>query len=195
MKKRIVLLVCCFSVFSIFAQKRNYLLYTDANISKLKSQIKKNVVVKTSWENQLKKAEALLKKSKHKKADCQLLGLVYRMTGDEKYAKVIKEILLQYTAMETWEGEALLSRTPSWKGNLATSHGGFFISIGYDCIYNYLTKKERKQIAEGLVNVGIMPALNDWLLPESNFHTFDTMGHNWWSACVYYKLFRKCTTK
>lgn len=26
--------------------------------------------------------------------------------------------------------------------------------------------------------------MDDWLNPETNIHTIDTMGHNWWSACV-----------
>ncbi|WP_405607886.1 heparinase II/III family protein [Polaribacter sp. Asnod1-A03] len=185
MKKGILLICCCLTVFTTYSQKRNYLLYTDDNINRLQSQIKTNGVVKNSWEQQLKKAEEFVDKSKLKASDCQVLGLAYRMTGDEKYAKVIKKILFDYISKDTWEGKELLSRTPSWTGNLTTSHNNFFLSIGFDSAYNYLTKKERKEIAEGLVRVGIQPILDNWLSPETNFHTFDTMGHNWWSACVY----------
>ncbi|WP_139955774.1 heparinase II/III domain-containing protein [Flavicella sediminum] len=185
MKNRILLIVCCLSLSTVFAQKRNYLLYTDTNIANLKKQIATDTSIQNSWEAQLKKADDLLEKGKYKAADCQVLGLAYRMTGEEKYAKSIKEIVVNYTSKETWEGQALLNRTPAWKGGLGTSHTSFFISIGYDCIYNYLSNKERKEIAQGIVKVGIQPAMADWLNPNTSFHTFDTMGHNWWSACVY----------
>lgn len=184
MKKEISFVICCFFVMIVTAQKRNYLLYTDSNITNLKQQIKVDNDIKNSWEKQLKHADELVLKDRFKADNCQVLGLAYRMTGDEKYAKTIKKILIDYTSKDTWEGANLLNRTPAWKGGLNTSHTSFFVSIGFDCIYNYLTKKERKDIAENLVRVGIQPALDDWLLPNSNFHTFDTMGHNWWSACV-----------
>ena len=185
MIKRILLVVICITVQSINAQNRNYLLYTNSNISNLKKQILVDNAIKNIWEAQLKEADGLIEKDKLKAADCQVLGLAYRMTNDEKYAKVIKKIVFNYTAKETWEGQSLLNRTPAWKGGLNTSHTSFFISIGFDCIYNYLTKNERKQIAEGIVKNGIKPTMDDWLNPNTNFHTFDTMGHNWWSACVY----------
>ncbi|MEI6865615.1 heparinase II/III family protein [Flavicella sp.] len=185
MKNRILLVVFCLSMCTVYSQKRNYLLYTDGNISNFKEQIKVDNTIKSSWEDQLKNADDLVLKGKYKVADCQVLGLAYRMTGDEKYAKIIKKILFNYISKETWESQGLLNRTPSWKGGLKTSHTSFFTSIGFDCIYLYLTKKERKEIAEGIAKVGIKPAMDDWLNANSNIHTFDTMGHNWWSACVY----------
>ncbi len=185
MMKRTLLFLCCFLTFVINAQERNYLLHTEDNIKQLKNQISTNEAVRKSWEEQYKTAEKLLKKDKLKAADCQLLGLVYRMTGKPKFAEAIKAILIDYTKKDTWEGKALLSRSPQWQGGLKTSHTSFYIAIGYDCIYNYLEKNERQEIAEDFVKVGITPARKDWLLPNTDFHTFDTMGHNWWSACVY----------
>ncbi|MFB6343235.1 heparinase II/III-family protein [Saccharicrinis sp. FJH62] len=173
----------CLSVIQVSA--RNYLFHTDANIQRLKEQIKSDEDVKTAWNAQLEKADQILQRDRLGSRDCQELGLVYRMTGEEKYAEAIKKILLDYTARKTWEGKDLLSRTPPWIAGLGTSHTSFDIAVGYDCIYDYLSKEELTQIAKGFVNVGIMPALNDWLNPLTNQHTFDTMGHNWWSACVY----------
>ncbi|UXP32620.1 heparinase II/III-family protein [Reichenbachiella agarivorans] len=173
--------VCSTSI----AQDRNYLLYTDDNITRLKSQIKSDPAIKELWNDQLKQAKTLVKSNKGGAADCLLLGLAYRMTGEEQYAKSIKRILEDYTSKETWEGNELLSRTPSWQGGLKTSHTSFYIAVGYDCIYTFLTPDERHKIATDFVRVGIDPARQDWLLVDTNFHTFDTMGHNWWSACVY----------
>ena len=35
------------------------------------------------------------------------------------------------------------------------------------------------------VRVGINPLRENWLNAGDSFHSFDTMGHNWWSVCVY----------
>ncbi len=168
-----------------YSQQRAYLLHTDANIKRLKGLIEKNEKVKEAWENQLEAADNLLRREHLGGSDCQVLGLVYRMTGKEKYAKAIKKILLDNVKHKTWEGRDLLNRAPVWQGGLGTSHTSFFLSIGYDCAYNYLTPPERKEIARGLASLGVQPQLHDWLDAVSNFHTFDSMGHNWWSACVF----------
>ncbi len=35
-----------------------------------------------------------------------------------------------------------------------------------------------------MVRLGILPTLDDWILPEKRIHALDSMGHNWWSVCV-----------
>ena len=176
-----------FFVLSVYvsAQGRNYLIHTDANIARLKAQVKSNESVKNAWKEQLDKAEKMANRDRNGARDCQELGLAYRMTGEECFAEAIKKILLDYISRDTWEGKDLLNRTPAWRGGLTTSHTCFNIAIGYDCIYYYLLPKERKKIAEAFVRVGISPLRDNWLNPDTNFHTFDTMGHNWWSACVF----------
>lgn len=185
MVKRILLVVFCLTIITINAQERNYLLYTDKNIEQLKEQIKSNELIKKQWSEQYKKAKGLLKKDKLRASDALLLGLVYRMTSEEKFASKTKDLLLDYTSRKTWEGKALLGRNPPWQGGLGTSHTSYDIALGFDCIYNYLTETEKQQIAKGIVKIGINPAREDWLNPQTSYHTFDTMGHNWWSACVY----------
>lgn len=185
MVKRIILVVFCLTIITINAQERNYLLYTDENIERLKEQIESNDLIKNQWDEQYKKAKGLLKKAKVKSSECLLLGLVYRMTGEEKFAKRTKEILFDYTSKKTWEGKVLLGRNPPWQGGLGTSHTSYDIAMGFDCIYNYLTEAEKQQIAKAIVKIGINPAREDWLNPQTSYHTLDTMGHNWWSACVY----------
>ena len=185
MKKLIVLVLICVMSCTVFAQKRAYLLHTDANIDRLKKLIEKNEEIRDAWQKQKDAADQLLEQDRFGAADCQVLGLVYRMTGGDKYAEAIKKILLEQVKRSTWEGSDLLSRTPSWQGGLGVAHNSFFLSIGYDCAHNYLSPKERKEIAEGLARLGVQPQLHDWLDAGTNMHTFDTMGHNWWSACVY----------
>lgn len=167
------------------SQERNYLLYTDANILKLKNQIKTDESIKDSWNKQYKIAKDLLKKDKLKSKEGLLLGLVYRVTGEEKFASKLKELLFDYTSKSTWEGSTLLNRNPPWIGGLGTSHTSYDIALGFDSIYDYLTIEEKELIANDIVRLGILPARYDWLEAETNMHTYDTMGHNWWSACVY----------
>lgn len=185
MKRRILLIVFSLILTISYAQKRNYLLYTDENIARLKDQVKTNESLKSNWNEQYKNAKDLLKKDKLKSTDGLLLGLVYRMTGEEKFASKLKEILFDYTSKNTWEGSTLLKRNPPWIGGLGTSHTSYDIAVGFDCIYNYLTASEKEQIAKDIVRLGILPARHDWLDAETNMHTYDTMGHNWWGACVY----------
>jgi len=184
MKKILVLVTICILCITCFAQKHKYLLHTDANVARLKEQIKNDPEVKQAWEHQLQKAEDLLKRGKNVVIDLQELGLAYRMTGEDRFAERIKQTLMQAIGQESWEGQDLLNRTPPWKGGLGTAHSCFYASIGYDCVYQYLSSADRKTIANGIVRLGIKPAMDDWLNPETNMHTFDTMGHNWWSACV-----------
>ena len=185
MKKLIVLVLVSFMSCAVFAQKRAYLLHTDANVDRLKRLIEKNEEIRGAWQKQKDAADQILDHDRLGAADCQVLGLVYRMTGDDKYAEAIKKILLNHVTKTTWEGRELLSRTPSWQGGLGVAHNSFFLSIGFDCAYNYLSASERKEVAEGLARLGVQPQMHDWLNAETNIHTFDTMGHNWWSACVY----------
>lgn len=184
MKKYVVITFIILLSISSIAQEHNFLLHTNANVSRLKEQIKSDPKVKKAWENQLKKAEDILKQEKLNPADLQELGLVYRMTNESRFAEFLKKILLNTIAKKSWEGQELLNRTPAWRGGLGTAHTSYYMAIGFDCVYNYLSNVERSEIADGIVRLGIKPALNDWLNPETNIHTFDTMGHNWWSACV-----------
>jgi hypothetical protein len=185
MKKLVLLVIIGLISFSVFAQKRTYLLHTDANVDRLKRLIEKNEEIRDAWSQQKEEADQILERDRFGAADCQVLGLVYRMTGDDKYAEAIKKILLDQVKKTTWEGNDLLSRTPSWQGGLGVAHNSFFLSIGFDCAYNYLSSSERKEVAKGLANLGVKPQMHDWLDADTNIHTFDTMGHNWWSACVY----------
>jgi len=169
----------------VSAKERHYLLHTDANIARLKSQIKNDTSVANAWNAQYNQAVKDVNKKRLKAAECQVLGLAYRMTGEKRFAETIKRILYDYTAKESWEGQILLNRTPSWRAGLGNSHTSFYLSVGFDCAYDYLTEKERHDIAKKFVSISIKPAIEDWLSPEKSIHSLDAMGHNWWSACVY----------
>ncbi|WP_347840421.1 heparinase II/III family protein [uncultured Draconibacterium sp.] len=179
-------LILFITIFSLtaYAQKRNYFLVTENNVKRLKSEIEKSEEVRNAWNIQLEKASQLMQKDRNSLFDARVLGLVYRMTGEKKYANRIKVTLLREIQRDTWEEWGLLQRDPAWNAGLRTAHATFNAALGFDCIYDCLTDDERKKIADGIVRLGINRILGDWINPTTNIHTFDTMGHNWWSGVV-----------
>ncbi len=110
------------------------------------------------------------------------LGLAYCMTGNQEYARKLKEALLYYGELTRWAGDA--GNVPPWHSELNTARFCFGYAVGYDCIYDYLSEAERAPIAQATIRLGILPTLNDWVLPGERIHALDSMGHNWWSVCV-----------
>ena len=90
--------------------------------------------------------------------------------------------MLHYGNLNRWAGDA--QRDPPWHSELNTARFCFGYATGYDSIRDLLTASDSKTIVESMVRLGILPILNDWVLPEKRIHALDSMGHNWWSVCV-----------
>ncbi len=112
------------------------------------------------------------------------LGLLFQLTGDRRYAEKLREALLYYTHYVRWAGPGLAERIPPWHSELDTTTFSFGYAAGYDALHGFLSEADRKTIAEGMVRLGVLPTLDDWLLPGTRVHAFDSMGHNWWGVCV-----------
>jgi hypothetical protein len=112
-----------------------------------------------------------------------MLCLAWRMTGDTKYAQLVKTQLLQLTGRDAWDG--MDDRAPRWNAGLGTSHSSYTASMAFDCIYDYLSKQERQEIAGKIVKLGIEPSIGDWISADKRIHSLNSMGHNWWSAVVH----------
>ncbi len=110
------------------------------------------------------------------------LGLAYRMTGNKEYAQKLKEALLYYGELARWAGDA--GNVPPWHSELNTARFCFGYAVGYDCIHDYLSEAQRAAVAQAMIRLGILPTLDDWVLPGERIHALDSMGHNWWSVCV-----------
>ncbi|MBI4873924.1 MAG: heparinase II/III-family protein [Acidobacteria bacterium] len=72
----------------------------------------------------------------------------------------------------------------AFRPGINTARFCFGYGAGYDAIHEFLSADDRKKIAAGMIRLGVLPTLDDWVLPEKRIHALDSMGHNWWSVCV-----------
>jgi len=158
-----------------------YLFFTPTAIHDLKERVRTDTATANNWQMILNKVDNAL--SAGKGGDMESLCLAYRMTGDQKYAQRGKELLIQLVNSPAWDG--MDDRTPRWNSGLATGKSCFTSSLGFDCLYDFLTGEERKEIAGKIVRLGIEPSIGDWISADKRLHSLNSMGHNWWSAVVH----------
>ena len=84
----------------------------------------------------------------------QKAGVLYQILNDEKYAKYVKDMLMQY--------EALYKSLPQHPKTRSYARGKLFwqclndanwlvyVSQAYDCVYNYLSEEERNKLESNL---------------------------------------------
>ena len=178
----------CFFIISCMSlngltQKHPYLFFTKTKVDQLKERIKADTFIANNWNDILKQADSLLIKG-DAKGKVDYLSLAYLVTNEKKYADKVKEILIKMCSQPTWSVDEMLKRTPPWHSELKAAENCFTVAIGFDAIYDILNKDEKKLIVDGVTKLGILPALNDWVFPDTRIHTLNSMGHNWWSACV-----------
>ncbi len=181
--KKLLILVFLFSANSILhaqSRKHPYLFYTPEKISETKKRIQTDTLMRNAWQNMLATADRSLSE---KGGNAEILTLAFLMTEDKKYAEKAKNILNDYLKREQWDG--MDDRAPRWNSGLATARGCYISAVIFDGIYNYLTREEKKSMAEGIRKLGIIPAYNDWLSADRRLHSLNSMGHNWWSALVF----------
>lgn len=81
-------------------------------------------------------------------------GVLYQILQDEKYAKYVKDMLMQYEAM--YQTIPVHPKTRSYaRGKLFwqclnDSNWLVYMSQAYDCIYDYLTEEERNKLENNL---------------------------------------------
>ena len=84
----------------------------------------------------------------------QKAGVLYQILNDEKYAKYVKDMLMQYEAL--YKTLPLHPKTRSYaRGKLFwqclnDSNWLVYVSQAYDCVYNYLTEEERNTLETNL---------------------------------------------
>ncbi len=171
------------STHHLVAQKHTKLFFTPERIALLKKRIATDPEIKKNWDDIYTTAEGLLSKPNLDKVD--FLSLAYLVTGEKRFADKAKEQILNLCKKSTWSNVEMLKRQPAWASDLRTAGNCWIVVMGLEGVYEELTKEEKNIIVSGLVRMGIRPALDEWFLPEKRIHSLNSMGHNWWSSCVY----------
>jgi len=183
------------------------LLLDASRTRRLRRRIQKAGVVRDAWLEVLARADRLLEEEfvpqdRAEKGDGdilhgdygkpsgqirnmgELLGLAWQVTCDEHYACKLREALLHYAGYTRWTNPEMIQWTPPWHSDLCTANFCCGYAAAYDCVCAFLSKEERRVVGEAMARLGVLPTLEDWVLPETRHHSLDSMGHNWWSVCV-----------
>ena len=96
------------------------------------------------------------------------LGMAWRLTGDEKYARKAQDDLLAVCALENWRPSLAIiyPNEPKYKNNpqygsrppfsfLDVSEMTHAVGIGYDWFYSYMSPETRETIKSGLIRHGL----------------------------------------
>jgi oligo-alginate lyase len=209
-----VILLLSYLVFSGFVSvsraatdadpsEHDYLYYTTERLQALKDRIDEDPVIARAWTDLLKRADRLVLDDLVSKAYAEsgegqhgnygrpsrqmsqmgaTLGLAFRMSAEPKYAAKLREAMLHYAGLRRWAGDA--QRDPPWNSELNTARFCFGYGIGFSSIRDSLCAEDRRTIVRAMIDKGIKPTLDDWILGERRIHALDSMGHNWWSVCV-----------
>lgn len=174
----------------------NPLFFLPTKVNSLRARIAHDSVTKKRWEKMLRRADVMVSASigAASEPDRQehagpgessfVLGLAWRITGDERYARLLRKNLLSATTASRWDNPKLLTRTPPWNSGLATAGVTFTATVGLEALDGFLTISEVGEIRAAIKRLGVEPILQDWVLPRKRIHALDSMGHNWWSVCV-----------
>jgi len=146
--------------------------------------------MRARWKRLLQRADELVGGTRQQNSDngpAQMgmtLGLAWRMTGDERYAYTLRESLLKTASARLKPGADADNHTPPWHSWLQTAGLVVNCAVGREALEGFLSTDERQRVTDGLMQFGVLPILEDWVLPKQRIHALDSMGHNWWSVCV-----------
>jgi len=171
------------NVLSTLDRSHPRLMLKDEDLSRLKQQYENDQVLQKCVMDVLAEADVCCDKPMleyqkigprllHVSRSClnriYALGLAYRWTGDQKYAKKAVENLLTVCEFTDWNPSHFLD----------TAEMSHAVGIGYDWLFDYLGESQRKQIRTALIKLGLEPGLqayeNSWWAKSE---------HNWNQVC------------
>jgi hypothetical protein len=120
---------------------------------------------------------------KHKQnyREMQSAGLLYQITGEEKYARYVRDVLEKYAVLYPTLGAHPLSKNqaPGKLFHQALNEANWLVavSIAYDCVYNYLKPEERARF-----ETNVLRPMADWL-SVAHAKEFDRIhNHGTWAT-------------
>ena len=170
--KRIVLICCVLVAQSGFSQEHPNLILTKQGVKDIKSQLGKVPLFDATLAEVKAKVDAEILKGidvpvpkdmaggythvRHKLnyLTMQEAGVLYQILGDEKYAVYVRDMLMAYAEMypdlPRHPQERSYSRGKLFWQCLNDSNWLVYTAQAYDCVYDYLTKKEVKHLEKKL---------------------------------------------
>ena len=182
MKHLLFLLLTLMASLPAAAIKHPSLLFTPERVDAARKAVKTDTAMASAWSRILAEADAQLDKADVRRLEYP--ALAYQMTGDERYADLIRRVLLKTAAVQSWGDREMLARRPAWRSELQMAHRAFQLAVAYDAVYDRLSPADRRTIADGLWRLAVEPLLGDWLAEPTRIHSLNSMGHNWWTSCV-----------
>lgn len=179
------------------AQEHPKLILTKAGVEKIRAELGKVPLFDVSLEQLKKEVDAEIAlgidtpipkdysggytHTRHKKNwfALQKAGVLYQILEDEKYAIYVRDMLLQYA--ELYPTLSAHPKTRSYaRGKLFwqclnDSNWLVYVSQAYDCIYDFLTKKERKNLEKNLFR-----PFADWISVENPQFYNRVHNHSTW---------------
>lgn len=182
MKYILYLLLTVVAVVPASAIKHPSLLFTPERVDAARKAVKTDTAMASAWSRILAEADAQLDKGDVRRLEYP--ALAYQMTGDTRYADLMRRVLLKTAAVQSWGDREMLARRPAWRSELQMAHRAFQLAVAYDAVYDRLSPADRRTIADGLWRLAVEPLLGDWLAEPTRIHSLNSMGHNWWTSCV-----------
>lgn len=165
----LLMFLCSFAVQS---QEHPKLILTKAGVEKIRAELGNVPLFDTSLEKLKKEVDAEIAggidtpvpkdysggythvRHKRNMVFLQKAGVLYQILDDQKYAIYVRDMLLQYEAL--YKTLPLHPKTRSYaRGKLFwqclnDSNWLVYVSQAYDCVYDFLSQKERKKLETNL---------------------------------------------
>lgn len=160
------------------------LILLDKDIAPLQARIKSDKTLAQYRERLVERAENILDKPlvEYKLVGPRLLtqsrncldriytlGLLYKLDGDERYWKRIREEIMAAAGFKDWNPSHFLD----------TAEMTHAIGIAYDWFYDEWSQEDRETIREAIIDKGLKPALEGY---KNDAWYFDN-HHNWNQVC------------
>ena len=176
------------SVLTTLRQAHPRLMLTDNRLADLKKRATTDTLLTRYVRDVIAIADATLDKRDLKHVlvgprllsvsrDCMArvysLGLAWRWTGDEKYARALKSNLLTVCAFPDWNPSHFLDVAEM-------THA---VGVGYDWLYPWLDDTTRVTIRSGLIRHGIEPGVKAYRGEGGIPNWWIESYHNWNQVC------------
>ncbi len=178
-------------VFKTLRETHPRVLATGEEFTKLREEVKESPelsrwfgLLQTEGAALLKTGDAASDKPANKSSTVLrrtlLLGLLYNMTGDKRYA------------VRLWQDLEGAMALPDWNPRhhfLTTAEMTAALGIAYDWLYEAWTQKQRDQLRQAIIDKGLNPGLGVYRLAASGgpsdaaFDGWPKVNHNWNQVC------------